>query len=41
MKILLVGDTLIHMDRETDGRTDMAKIISAFRLSAKGPNEEI
>ena len=31
IKIRPVGAELIHADRRTDGRTDMAKLIVAFR----------
>ena len=41
MKILLVGDTLIRVDRQTDRRTDMAKIVGVFRLHTNAPNEVI
>jgi len=31
MKILLTGAELFHADRQTDGRTDMTKLIIIFR----------
>ena len=37
MTIRPVGAELFHMDGETDGRTDMTKLIVAFRNFAKGP----
>jgi len=30
MKIRSVGEALSHVDRQTDGRTDMTKLIVAF-----------
>jgi len=35
MEILPVGAELFHEDRRKDGRTDMMKLIVAFRNSAK------
>jgi hypothetical protein len=35
MKVRLVGAELFHADRETDGRTEMTKLIVAFRNFAK------
>jgi hypothetical protein len=37
MTIRPVGAELFHMDGETDGRTDMRKLLVAFRSFAKGP----
>ena len=37
MKIRLVGVELFHVDRQTDGRTDMTKLIVAFRNFANAP----
>jgi hypothetical protein len=37
MKIRPVGAELFHEDTRTDGRTDMAKLIVAFRSFAKAP----
>jgi hypothetical protein len=36
-KIRPVGDELLDADRWTDGRTDMTKLIVAFRNFAKAP----
>jgi len=38
MKILPVGAELFHAFQQTDGRTDMTKLIVAFRNFAKAPN---
>jgi len=35
MKISLVGGELFYADGRTDGQTDMAKLIVAFRSFAK------
>ena len=32
-----MGAELFHVDRRTDGRTDMAKVIIAFRIVANSP----
>ena len=34
MKIRTVGTELFHAEREMDGRTDMTKLVVAFRNSA-------
>ena len=38
LKICPVGAELFHADRRTDGRTDMTKLIVAFRYFANVPN---
>jgi hypothetical protein len=40
MEIRPVGAESIHADRETDGQTDLTKLIGAFRDSAKGPESQ-
>jgi hypothetical protein len=40
MKIRPVGAELFHADGRTDGRTDMRKLIAAFRNFANGPNNK-
>ena len=40
MKILSVGAELFHVDRLAYGRTDMKKLIAAFRNFAKAPKNE-
>jgi len=40
MKIHSVGAEIFHTDRRTDGRTDMTKIIAAFRNFANAPKNE-
>jgi hypothetical protein len=37
MKIRRVRAELFHVDRRTDGRTDMTKLIVAFRYFANAP----
>jgi hypothetical protein len=37
MKIRLVGAELFHVDQETDRRTDVTKLIIAFRTLANAP----
>jgi hypothetical protein len=37
MKIYLVGAELFHADGRTDGRTDITKLIIAFRSFVKAP----
>jgi hypothetical protein len=37
MKIYLVGAELFHADGRKDGRTDMTKLIVAFRSVVKAP----
>jgi hypothetical protein len=37
MKIRPVGAELFNADRQTDGRTDMTKLIVGFRNFAKAP----
>jgi hypothetical protein len=39
MKIRIVGDDLFHADRRTDRRTDMTKLIGAFRNLANRPKK--
>ena len=39
MKIRLVEAELFHVDRRTDGRTDMTKLIVAFRNFANAPKK--
>jgi len=39
MKIRPVGAELFHASRRTDGWTDMAKVIVAFRNFAKAPEK--
>jgi hypothetical protein len=41
MKIRLVGVELFHTDGRTDGRTDMTKLIVAFRNFANAPKTEL
>jgi hypothetical protein len=40
MKIRPVGAELFHTDRQTEGRTDMIKIIVPYRNSVKAPNNK-
>ena len=40
MKIRLVGAELFHADVRADGRTDMTKLIVAFRNFANAPKTE-
>ena len=40
MKIRPVGAELFHVDRQTDGRTDMTKLTVAVRNFANGPKFE-
>jgi hypothetical protein len=37
MKKCRVGGELFHVHRQTDGQTDMTKLIDAFRSSANAP----
>jgi hypothetical protein len=39
MKILPVGAELLHTDGRKDGRTDITKLIVAFRNFAKTPKK--
>ena len=39
MKILPMGAELFHVDRRTDGQTDMTKIIVAFRNFTNAPKD--
>jgi hypothetical protein len=39
MNIHLVGAELFHADRGTDGRTDMTKLVVAFRSFANAPKK--
>jgi hypothetical protein len=41
MKILTVGAMLFHVDRETNGQTDMTQLIVAFYNSVNLPENEI
>jgi len=36
VEMTVVGDSLFHADRRTDGRTDMTKQIVTFSNSRKG-----
>jgi len=40
MNIRPMGAELLHADRRTDGRTDMTKLIVAFRNFAKSPKNQ-
>jgi hypothetical protein len=40
MTIHPMAAVLFHMDRRTDRRTNMTKVIVAFRYFANMPNEE-
>jgi len=40
MKIRPVGAELLQADRQTDGRTDMTKLLVAFRNFANAPKNE-
>jgi hypothetical protein len=40
MKIRPAGAELFHADRHTDGRTDMTKLIVAFRILRPRPKTE-
>ena len=40
MKIRPVGAKLLQADRQTDGRTDMTKLLVAFRNFANAPKNE-
>jgi hypothetical protein len=37
MKIRPVGAELFHVDRRADGRTDMTRVVVAFRSFSKAP----
>jgi len=41
MKVRLVGTEVFHADREKDRRTDMTKLIVAFRSSANASNKAL
>jgi hypothetical protein len=41
MKIRPVGAELLHEDSRTDGRTDMTKLIVAFRIFANAPKNSV
>jgi len=41
LKILPVGDELFHEESRTDGRTDMTKLIVAFRIFTNAPTNSI
>ena len=41
MKVRRVGTEIFHEDRETNRRTDMTKLIAAFRNFANPPNSAL
>jgi hypothetical protein len=41
MKSRSVGDELFHKDGETDGKTDMTKLIADFRNFANAPKNSV
>jgi hypothetical protein len=41
IKVRLVGTEMFHVDRETDRRTDMTKLIVAFRNFANASNRAL
>ena len=41
MKIRAVGTEMFHADTETDGRTDMTKLMIGFRNFANAPNSAV
>jgi hypothetical protein len=40
-KICPLGDELFRVDRETDGRTDLTKLVVAFYNSASAPKKDV
>jgi len=40
MKTCTTGTEFVHADRQTDGQTDMTKLIAAFRKFANAPDKE-